>query len=298
VSSLSSVDIPLLIEFEQSLHVGTGGGDGLVDRRVRRTAGGEPCVPASAIKGALRQTAQRLLRSLDAAAEFGDMEPSQHLGYRRRGDRTVPHRCEAPSAETMCKSRSPCLLCRVFGNVYTGRRLIVDDATAGASPDVESRRALLDALGEEDSGVVRDAPATGTTETITRLQMDRRRLGAKSGALFTTEYARAQPVFEGRLAGSIPLTPLENSEAEPEPAELVLLAATLRATDQIGGEASSGRGACRIRVPDRQAPDGTDSGAGSPRAGLRVGGETYEMSTLLRPESLSALRWSRVEGSL
>jgi hypothetical protein len=189
----------------------------------------------------------------------------------------------------MCKSPSPCLLCRLFGNVYTGRRLIVDDATAGSSPEAESRRVLFEALGDDGSGVVRDAPATGATETITRLQMDRRRLGAKSGALFTTEYARAQSVFEGRLTGSVPLTPLNNSEAEGEPAELVLLAATLRATDQIGGEASSGRGACQVRVRD-------DAGAEGPT--LRVGGEAYALDALLRPEALNALRWGRVEGDL
>jgi len=292
VSALHSVKIPLLIRFEQSLHVGTGQGDGLVDRAIRRTADGQPYVPASALKGALRQTAQRLVRQLDAAASFGDMAPEQHLGYRHRGDAVVPERCVAPHAETMCKSASPCLLCRVFGNAYTGRRLVVDDATAAPSPETRSRQALLRALEAGESGVTweGDGAAVGTTETITRLQMDRRRGGAKRGALFTTEYARAQSAFEGRLAGSIPLTPLQNGDADGQPAELVLLAAALRATDQIGGEASSGRGACRIVVFNGTETDGGPT--------LDVGDRSYDLGALLEPGVLNAFRWGAIEGNL
>jgi CRISPR/Cas system CSM-associated protein Csm3 (group 7 of RAMP superfamily) len=249
VPSLASIDIPISIEFEESFHVGTGRREGLVNRTVRRTAGGDPYVPGSALKGALRQTAERLVRRLDAAESFGDMEPAQHLGYRRRGDETVEGRCEAPKPDEMCQSPDPCLVCRVFGNVYTGRRLVVDDATAARSPQAKSREALF-ALQEDSSArVVRQEGAAGgaASEAITRLRIDRRRHGAEQGALFTVEHARARGRFEARLSGRVPLTPLQNGEAEGEPAELVLLAATLRATDQIGGEASTGRGGDRRR---------------------------------------------------
>jgi CRISPR/Cas system CSM-associated protein Csm3 (group 7 of RAMP superfamily) len=298
---LHPVDIPLSIRFKESVHVGTGRRDGLVDRTVRRTADGHPYVPASAVKGALRQTAERLVRRLDAAAAFGDMAPDQHLGYRRRGSDVVEERCEAPRPEDMCQSASPCLVCRLFGNVYTGRRLVVDDATAAVSPATKSREALFatarngDDL-EADGRVIRQpgAAKAAETESITRLRMDRRRRGAASGALFTVEHARTHGTFKTHLTGRVPLTPLQNSDAEGEPAELVLLAATLRATDQIGGDASIGRGACRLVV--RSAEAGAESDEGG--AALHVGGEQYSVDRLLRPDVLEALGWGRVEGEL
>lgn len=305
MASLHSIDIPLAIRFEQSVHVGTGRRDGLVDRTVRRTADGHPYVPASAVKGALRQTAERLVRRLDAAAEFGGMGPDQHLGSRRRGSEVVEERCEAPQPEHMCQSASPCLVCRVFGNVYTGRRLVVDDATAAVSPETRSREALFGAVrdGRDAAGrgrVVRQpgAGSAAETESITRLCMDRRRRGAAAGALFTVEHARTGGGFKTRLTGRLPLTPLQNSDADGEPAELVLLAAALRATDQIGGEASVGRGTCRLEVRSRAAPTehtGEDGEAGTT---LHVGDRQFAMDRLLRPEALEALGWGRVEGDL
>jgi CRISPR/Cas system CSM-associated protein Csm3 (group 7 of RAMP superfamily) len=295
MTELFSLDVSITLHFDQPFHLGTGRREGLVHRTVRRTADGRPYVPASAIKGALRQTAERVVRTLDAAEEFGDVAPQKHLGYRRRGTTVVGEPCRAPRPEEMCQSPTPCLVCRVFGNVYTGRRLIVDDAYPAASPETNSLKAVLASRGvvsgdaaEEDGQVLRVGPPDreGQTETITRLQMDRRRRGAKSGALFTTEYARPRSSFSGQLTGEIPRTPLTNDEANGEPAELVLLAAALRATDQIGGETSTGRGQCRFAVEN-------PAGAEAPPA-LQIGGSAYPVDDLLASPVLEALRWSRI----
>jgi len=291
------LDVSIMLHFDQAVHLGTGRREGLVHRTVRRAADGQPYVPASALKGALRQTAERIVRTLDAADAFGDVAPEKHLGYRRRGTTVLDEPCRAPRPEEMCQSPTPCLVCRVFGNVYTGRRLIVDDAYLGASPERNSLNAVLASGGgasddaEEEKGgeVVRIATSgrEARTETITRLQVDRRRHGAKSGALFTTEYARPQSSFASRLTGEIPRTPLTNEEADGEPAELVLLAAALRATDQIGGEASTGRGLCRLVVQD--APESDAAGPA-----FRLGDTAYSVDDLLAPHVLEALGWSQI----
>jgi hypothetical protein len=117
--------------------------------------------------------------------------------------------------------------------------------------------------------------------------MDRRRKGAKHGALFTTEYAQAHTPFRSQLSGQVPLTPING---EGPPAELVLLAATLRATDQIGGEASAGRGECDLQV--ESTAEGGEDGA---EPVLRAGGRAHRLEKLLDSNVLESLVWSEMD---
>ncbi|MFB6274107.1 MAG: RAMP superfamily CRISPR-associated protein [Salinibacter sp.] len=297
MSDLRPLDVPITVHFEKSFHFGTGQREGLINRTVRRSASGAPYVPASALKGALRQTAERFVRTLDGLLRKGEEVPDEwRLGMRRRGTQKTSEMCTAPQPADMCQSASPCLVCRVFGNTYSGRRLIVDDAYLdGSSPETKSLREAFRSVEEgnpeEEGNVIRrERPERiGQTETVTRLQMDRRRKGAQHGALFTTEYARGQAPFRGRLSGQVPLTPLEDGS----PAELVLLAATLRSTDQIGGEASTGRGACSVRVESIE--EGAGDGAGPPEPVLQAGDDTYHMDDLLEKKVLENLAWSEMD---
>lgn len=298
MSDLRALDVPITVHFAKSFHFGTGQREGLVNRTVRRSASGAPYVPASALKGALRQTAERFVRTLDGFLRQGEEVPDDwRLGMRRRGTQKTSEMCAAPRPADMCQSTSPCLVCRVFGNTYSGRRLIVDDAYIdGSSPETKSLRDAFWSTEEEhakkDEGHVvrRERPErTGQTETITRLQMDRRRKGAQHGALFTTEYARSHSPFRSQLSGQVPLTPLEDGP----PAELVLLAATLRATDQIGGEASTGRGECSLRVESTEERPGDESGTIEPI--LQAGDDMYFVDDLLDQDILETLAWSEVD---
>jgi CRISPR/Cas system CSM-associated protein Csm3 (group 7 of RAMP superfamily) len=256
--SLLPIDATLHLDFESAFHVGTGRAEGLANRTVKRTASGAPYVPASALKGALRETAERLIRRLDQRAVQLEVGPERFLGYRRRGKEVVPERCEAPRPENMCKSTDPCIVCRVFGNALSGRRLIVDDAR----PMDEAPERSSGANGEEDTGAMTRHRTRHGIETYTQLRIDRRRRGARAGALFTSEQARPTRL-RSRLSGRLPLTPL----SEGPPAELVLLAATLAATEQIGSGASTGRGQCHVQVAG-----GT----------IQAGGEAYEASALVQ----------------
>lgn len=302
--TLHALDIPITVRFQGSFHLGTGQGEGLADQTVRRSASGAPYVPGSALKGALRQTAERAVRTFDAFLRDGDDVPDEwRLGVRRRGAEKTGQMCRAPRPEAMCQSTDPCLVCRLFGNTYSGRRLIVDDAYADrTAPETKSLRALFE--DSEDSGegtgpggsldeevVVRKerSERASRTETVTRLRMDRRRQGAKHAALFTTEYAQAHTPFRSQLSGEVPLTPING---EGPPAELVLLAATLRATDQIGGEASAGRGECDLQVESTAEESG---GGAEGEPALRAGGRAYSLQQLLAPDVLESLVWSEVD---
>ena len=264
--TLHPVRATLRLTFEHPFHVGTGRAEGLVNRTIRRTALGAPYVPGSALKGALRETAERLVFRLDEDARILDelIEPAQYLGYRRRGSATLSELCRAPRPEGMCQSKTPCIVCRLFGNVFTGTRLLVSDARL--APEAAS-------AAQED------------IETRTQVQIDRRRRGAKHGALFTSEFARPAGAFEATLEGQIPLTPLPDADADAPWAEAVLLAATIAATDHIGAGTSSGLGQCRLVArPDGDSPKGPPAEAESENGAapsLHLGGTAYALADLV-----------------
>lgn len=295
-----SIDSPVLLRFEGSAHIGTGRSEGPIDRTVRRDAEGDPYVPGSALKGALRMTAERLVHQLN---EITDLESDLQLGMQRRGQRALEEPCRAPRPEQMCQSHDPCVVCRLFGNVFTGSRLRVSDAHArGDSPLGRSLRDLTDGEDQDDSPHASQA-RTASTDVLTRLRIDRRRKGAEAGALFTSEYSRDASAYRATLAGTVPTVPL--SDADELPAELVLLAAAVSATDQIGGEASTGHGRCRLQfagsdtisVSRDEAGDGSpgDEGGADASGASPPGtdGPPYSLDALLDEQSLRALAWHR-----
>jgi CRISPR/Cas system CSM-associated protein Csm3 (group 7 of RAMP superfamily) len=301
-----SIDSAVLLRFERSAHIGTGRSEGPIDRAVRRDAEGEPYVPGSALKGALRMTAERLVQQLN---EITDLGPEVQLGMRRRGDRVLEERCRAPRPEQMCQSHDPCVVCRLFGNVFTGSRLRVSDAHAQEDSPLD--RSLRDLADREDGGDLLRGPQarTAPTDVLTRLRIDRRRKGAEAGALFTSEYSRKASAYRASLTGTLPTVPL--SDANERPAELVLLAAAVSATDQIGGEASTGHGRCRLQFTGSgtiSASRGKTSGADkesstssgnaensavSEESLTSTDGSAYALDALLDEQSLRALAWHR-----
>jgi len=280
MASLASYSIPIHVHFEGAFHLGTGRAEGLIQRTLRQAADGRPYLPGSALKGALRQTAARLTYRLDRVAREIDAAPDEYLGTRRRGTKVLSERCQAPRPQDMCQSAEPCLVCRVFGNVFTGPRLTVDDAyAADQSPFDRSLQALLqgtseavpDASDQNEKASSRFKSRVSAIDTVTRIQIDQRRKGTKQGALFTSEYS--QPAaYASQLSGTMPLTPVPDHDI---PIALVLLAASVAACDQIGAEASTGHGQCRIEGPDSWT----------------VGPNTYKTETLLSEEIFYSLIW-------
>jgi CRISPR/Cas system CSM-associated protein Csm3 (group 7 of RAMP superfamily) len=241
---LHPVTIPLTLTFNGTMHLGTGRAEGLLNRTVRRSADGRPYVPGSALKGALRMTAERFVQQLNVA---NTLDPVVQLGRRRRGDTILDTPCQAPRPEEMCQSRTPCIVCRVFGNVFTGTRLLVDDAYPGSGALRDSMSTLLDLQNDEKTreGEGPSDPRASAVDVLTRLSVDRRRKGAKKGALFTSEYSRPESGFRATVSGALPWTTLD--DVDKVSAEMVLLAAAIAATDQVGGEATTGHGQCTIR---------------------------------------------------
>ncbi len=298
------------------MHIGTGRAEGLVNRTVRRAADGRPYVPGSALKGALRMTAERLVRQFNVMLDDEGLSPFEKLGYQHRGTDVRDRLCQGPRPETMCQSQDPCIVCRIFGNVFTGTRLHVDDAYPRHDVMRESIKTLAEIhqneINTSESSKSSDSrlPAkertfsrSGAVDTLTRLSVDRRRRGAKSGALFTSEYSQPTSGFTTMLSGTLPHTPLEMADGLP--AELVLLAATIAATDQIGGEATTGHGLCHLAIDTTEhdtssttiVRTGTNDSKGKDSAtdadDLNLPDGTFPLQALLDAGTLQALIWSR-----
>src|SRR5262245_39312229 len=92
----AKIDLPFTILLDGPLAVGSGFRRGQIQRTVMRSLEDLPYIPASTLKGRVRDAAERLARS---------------LGHEI---------CDGPNPETMCGAAKDveefCLICRTFGS--------------------------------------------------------------------------------------------------------------------------------------------------------------------------------------
>jgi len=210
----TQIRFDLEITLNSAWHVGTGLSRGLLDRTTRRNARGEVYLPASTIKGRVRDACERLARLYISNDE-------------------KLHGCQPPDPMNMCRGNDPCVICRIFGSAYVGERLFFEDAT------------LRSDLGEIYDPVDQSHPRT-------RVKLNRRKGIAEAGHLFSAEYVEPQLVFRTQVMGNLPLTFLvggvERADLEKayEAYELILLVAGIRSVKELGGDKSAGFGACEM----------------------------------------------------
>ncbi len=207
---MHSIEFQLKICLEAPWHVGTGLSRGLVDRTTQRNACGDVYIPASTVKGRLRNACEHLARI-----------------YGSEANRLGP--CEPPRPDRMCRGSDACIVCSVFGSAYLGERLYVEDALMSA-----------DSRGLYDPGI--------QAQPRTRVKLDRRLGAAEHGHLFTSEYAERSLVFYAGMSGLMDLTPISDNANSAY--ELVLLAAGAGLVKELGGDKSSGFGRCEVSIVD------------------------------------------------
>lgn len=257
--SLLPLHADLTIHTETAFHIGTGRAEGLIQRTFRRDALGQPYIPGSSLKGALRVTAERLAATLDQHLLTVGFDADNLLGRRRRLGVILAEPCRGPRPETMCLDSKPCMVCRIFGNVYTGSRLRVADAVLEEAPPVARMLKKLETAEPETAQRFR-ARSLGQ-DVITHLQINRRRRTAQYQHLFTRAYTPAGLRFTTSLSGQVAYNPalfippvpsrehlLAKTDDLPPPVSLIFLAAVLRSLHQIGAHASTGHGHCHLAV--------------------------------------------------
>jgi len=209
------LDIRFTLRWEHAWHVGSGFGSATVDRLIcRRPAPkggkGSPFVPGSQIKGVLRHHCERL------AALFGcDVVPPHQFG---------PRPSDGLLANFRPLRQSSLLIDRLFGSRYQGECLFVEDATPAANGEPEPSR------------------------PHSRTALDRVSGTARERTLFVTEVVEGRDtIYHSRLRARHPAGVLTQLE-EGFPYEYALLLAGLFGLDALGGDKSTGLGACTVAV--------------------------------------------------
>ncbi len=222
---------PITITVEGPLHIGTGYNRGLLQRTVVRDRHGNVYIPATSLKGKVRNACEDVARF-----------------YERDGLSV----CRAPGPSEMCGGGGSrlCLVCRIFGtpgrDVPEGRALFWHDAR------------LLGSLVTQLRATWRDVMVPfGQTYARTQVQFSRRRGTAAEDRLYTSEYAAEGLRFEAAVEGWLELTPCSVEEGAYE---LFLLLAGLRLVETLGGARSRAAGRCKIGLPSevKVRPMGSD----------------------------------------
>jgi len=101
---MNQLELTLTITLDTAFHT-TGNLRRLgVEKAMARSAGGDPVLPATTLKGFLREKAEILLRTWGHSV------------------------CLGPEPDQICRGSNPCMVCRVFGNPWQPSPLHFGDA--------------------------------------------------------------------------------------------------------------------------------------------------------------------------
>lgn len=217
-------EIGLRITAQTPFSIGSGTGLGrALDLTIARDSRGDPYIPASSLKGALRQAGREILRVIGRPGLDGG----------------AVHHC----LDLASPCRGPfCPLCVCFGSPRREALFHVRDARLAPLLAARDRRDLADPFR--------------WASPRTRVSMDRRLGRATPGLLFSREYADAGLVFETVIDGRGRLRDPSALADSPVPPEVTFVVACARMVDRLGGGTGHGAGAVRVEVTSL-ALDGT-----------------------------------------
>lgn len=226
------VQISYQLKFTSAFHFGTGLRARLIDRAVARDGQGYLYVPGSTLKGALRERCEQLAQLFELR---------------------VLHLHEEDWSEVRSDID---IISRIFGSRFYPGHLYFDDAQL-----VEEQRAWFEspASDRQVREQMRTEFRTWQVEQRTQVSLSRLTNTAKQGMLYTSEYGICSLLFRGQIAGVLTDIALEDDTSATY--ALLLLLASLRSLDRIGGNKSVGAGQVectitRLLVNDQDiAPD-------------------------------------------
>jgi CRISPR/Cas system CMR subunit Cmr4 (Cas7 group RAMP superfamily) len=223
------IQIYYTLEFSAPFHCGTGVRSGLIDRSVMRDGGGYLYVPASTMKGVVRELCEQLARF------YEDSDDAM------RARIASPHDKAIALKDLGAK---PTLVTRIFGSQIHPGRLYFHDAQQ-SSEDKDRYAAEKEPMRYQNM----------QTDLYTQVRLNRPTRTAVRGALYSSEFGVRKMVFHGSIVGGLECIPISSeidemfSGKDDEPTySLLLLLAGLYMIERLGGNKSTGKGECRCTI--------------------------------------------------
>jgi CRISPR/Cas system CSM-associated protein Csm3 (group 7 of RAMP superfamily) len=206
---IDSIDLTYTLTFESAFHCGSGLPRLLLDRGVQRDAEGFLYVPASTVKGALRDRCEQIARLFGLTARS-------------------PH----DESKALDEYVSRDMLSRLFGSRLHPGQLFVDD--------LKMQHSERDFFGNSNNSM------SLQTSERTQVSLSRRTGTARPQMLFSSEFGLTDLRFDGEICGYVSDLPLDDTPDSPTYALLLLLAG-LASLDRLGGNKSTGVGRCSVQ---------------------------------------------------
>ena len=218
VEPRTKIDLQFVVSIPATMAIGSGFPSGQIDRTVLKDLNGLPYIPASTLKGRARDMAEGLAKTL--------------------GHYDV---CNGPHPDFMCPAHGrqddPCLICRTFGT--TGF-----SSVSGQTGLIWRDAQACDEL-EKEIKIERQEEANDLFYARTQVQISRPRGTALAKHLFTVQNTIENLRFKGRVRGWQQRTP---KTGEKFSEELILLCASLKLLNFVGGSRSRGVGQCVVKL--------------------------------------------------
>lgn len=206
------------LTFTTPFHFGNGLREGLIDRSVRRDANGYLYVPGSTLKGVTREHCEQLARLI---------EPNNmRIASPHDADNALKDLYD-PTTKT--------IITRIFGSHNHPGLLFFDDAH-------QADEDLLRYDSQSEKGKYQHIQ----TDIYTQVRLERMTRTAVPGALYTSEFGLRDLSFVGSISGWLHHTPIAEQSVLSH--ELLLMLAGFLMVDRLGGNKSSGKGACTNEI--------------------------------------------------
>lgn len=234
------IQIQYLLEFTAPFHCGTGVRTGLIDRSVMRDGEGYLYVPASTIKGVVRELCEQLERFYeDSDDTIRELIATPHNKATALRDLGTTHT----------------LVTHIFGSQICPGHLYFSDAQ-----QLDDGKKKFAGENRHDDNRDEDEAKRYQhlqTDLYTQVRLNRLTRTAERGALYSSEFGIRHMTFRGNIIGSLECLPIsaeineEFSDTQDGPTySLLLLLAGLYMIERLGGNKSTGKGECHCIIEE------------------------------------------------